>query len=179
MSALPSEAKVIPTNHSPSNDPQGQDIQLPIEAIQQRRSQELVIGLCGAVGSGVESLRTTLENQLRQHSYHVEHIKLSELISTLSNCHDEVAQLRGYVRYTRLQDLGDALRKKYKNSIVAELAIRQIAILRNEKFGNGKADAAVRNTKKAAYIVDQFKNPDEIKLFQEEYIETIFTYSAY
>ena len=108
------------------------------EKIKQRRSNELVIGLCGAIGSGVKSLKGTLESQLNQQGYVVEHIRLSELISKNSDDPEATQNLIGYNRYTKLQDLGDKLRENYRNSIMAELAVKEISISREIQFGKDR-----------------------------------------
>lgn len=141
-----------------------------LNLIRERRSQELVIGLCGAVGSGVKSLKETLEDQLGQHGYHIEHIRLSELIAETQPDRSKILNLKGFQRYTSLQDLGDKIRENYGNSILAELAIRRITVLRDASFGEGKADAnATKVTKKVAYIINQIKHPSEIDLLREVY----------
>jgi len=52
-----------------------------IDALMQHRSQELIIGLCGASGSGVKTLKEKLIAQLKAGSYHVEHIRISSLLA--------------------------------------------------------------------------------------------------
>lgn len=105
-----------------------------IEAIKSRRSQELIIGLCGAIGSGLKNLKITLQTQLVSHGYHVELIRLSDLI--IEKSLNVPTGLQGYERYTRLQDLGDNLRQAHSNSIIAELAVTKISILRTALFGD-------------------------------------------
>lgn len=139
----------------------------PIDQIRNRRSQELVIGLCGAIGSGIKSLKNTLITQLTAHGYHVETIRLSELIS--EKFPSELI-LTGYDRYEQLQNLGDQLRSEYSNDIVAALAVTRITILREALFGDEKTNTnIVKVTKKVAYIIDQLKHPDEIELLKEVY----------
>ena len=147
------------------------------EKIKQRRSNELVIGLCGAIGSGVKSLKGTLESQLNQQGYVVEHIRLSELISKNSDDPEATQNLIGYNRYTKLQDLGDKLRENYRNSIMAELAVKEISISREIQFGKDRVDdgTALKNTKKAAYIINQIKHPDEIELLHQVYRNNFFS----
>lgn len=142
-----------------------------INQIKKRRSHELVIALCGAVGSGVKNLRDTLETQLNQHGYIVEHIRLSDLIADTQTNPKEIKELSGIDRYTKLQDLGDKLRLDFKNAFIAELAVRDIQIKREERFGQNKKEitVALKNTKKVAYLVNQIKHPDEIELLSEVY----------
>ncbi|MFM2479031.1 deoxycytidylate deaminase [Celerinatantimonas sp. MCCC 1A17872] len=146
-----------------------------LEAIRSRHSQELVIGLCGAVGSGVKRLKDAVITELKTANYHVEHIRLSELIAATQPNPESVRSLSGFTRYTTLQDLGDELRKKHSNIIVAEMAIRRIHLIRNAMFGNGNDDGnAVKITKKVAYVIDQIKHHDEVALFQEVYRKNFY-----
>lgn len=139
-----------------------------IDLIKKRRSQELVIGLCGAIGSGVNSLKDTLSKQLKSHGYHVENIRLSELI--LNKFPSETKQLNGFHRYEKLQNLGDQLRSMYSLDVVAELTVTQITILREAQFGNDQiSTSAEKVTQKVAYILDQLKHPAEIELLKEVY----------
>lgn len=142
----------------------------PLNKIKQRRSQELIIGLCGAVGSGVKGLKDILSNQLSEQGYVVEHIRLSDLIINYLPNGQSSTNLKGFDRYEKLQDWGDALRSKHRNSILAELAIRKITILREARFGDeDSSEGVVKATKKVAYIIDQVKHPSEIELFKEAY----------
>jgi putative protein kinase ArgK-like GTPase of G3E family len=77
-----------------------------IDALQQHISQELIIGLCGASGSGVSTLKEKLIAQLTAGSYHVEHIRISSLMAN-TKPHDiasELISLKGYEHYVQLQD---------------------------------------------------------------------------
>ncbi len=111
-----------------------------------------------------------MDTQLSQHGYIVEHIQLSELISKTKPSLN-IQDLSGADRYTSLQDLGDELRKNYRNSIIADLAVREILLRREERFGTNAQESgtALKNTKKTAYIVNQIKHPAEIDLFQQVY----------
>ncbi|MEZ9142334.1 MULTISPECIES: anti-phage dCTP deaminase [unclassified Shewanella] len=136
--------------------------------IQTRRSQELVIGLCGAIGSGVRALQETLKSVLKASGYEIHHIRVSKLISKFSK--DDLSSLNGYERYKLLQDAGDALRLEYKNAFLAECAIQDITIFRDKHHGTSSDDGEVVKTdKKIAYIIDQLKHPDEINLLRTVY----------
>lgn len=140
------------------------------EIIKTRRSRELVIGLCGAVGSGIKSLQEKLKYELQQHGYSVECIQLSDLISEELEA-EELSKLGNSKldRYTILQDKGDNLRKTYGPQVVAELAIRKITILREARYGNEASDDPQMHTQKVAYIINQIKHPSEIELLSEIY----------
>lgn len=113
-----------------------QDLQFDnsLEDIRSRHSQELVIALCGAVGAGVKRLKTALISELERAHYHVEHIRLSDLIAYTQENPEKILNLKRYERYKTLQDLGDELRKK-SSTTIADMGIRRIGILRNTLFG--------------------------------------------
>ncbi|ENE9916121.1 deoxycytidylate deaminase, partial [Yersinia enterocolitica] len=103
---------------------------------------------------------------LQQNGYHVEHIRISDLISTFSKVN--TSTLNNFDRYKTLQDLGDNLREQHKNFICAELAILRIQELREEVYGKDSPELT-KNTKKTAYIIDQIKHPSEVELFTQVY----------
>lgn len=83
------------------------------ELIMKRQANDLVIGFCGAIGSGVKSLRLALEEALEEYGYSCQHVLISDLILELSNTQKPSDP---YERYVTLQDLGDNLRTKYRHS---------------------------------------------------------------
>lgn len=169
--AEPAKANITPLESNTSSQLSNENTSDTITQIKNRRSNELVIGLCGAIGSGVRSLKDSLSVQLEQHGYIVENIRLSELIADITNNPEQIKQLSGYERYTTLQDLGDQLRKDKNNSIVAELAVQEIKVLRQQRFGKTETESsnAIKNTKKVAYIINQIKHPSEIELLNLVY----------
>ncbi|GAJ71008.1 hypothetical protein JCM18904_1746 [Vibrio sp. JCM 18904] len=68
-----------------------------------RQANDLVIGFCGAIGSGVKSLRLALEEALEEYGYSCQHVLISDLILELSNTQKPSDP---YERYVTLQDLG-------------------------------------------------------------------------
>ncbi|MBS3904656.1 MAG: hypothetical protein KGZ39_04965 [Simkania sp.] len=160
MSATAKTLK-LPTPHSKQSFEVNKEIR-------NRRSQELVIALCGAVGSGIKELNDKLQTELENHGYHVEHIKLSSLI--IGRTGEETKNLSNFDRYKKLQDLGDQLRQEYSSDIIAQLAIEAISTVRMAEFGESHPiDQPLKVFEKVAYIVDQVKHPSEIELFREVY----------
>jgi len=149
------------------------------QTIQKRRSQELVVGLCGAIGSGVESLEDTLKHKLEVSGYKVIPVKLSDII--IERTSHELRSLHGYERYLQLQNAGDELRNKHRDSILAACAIEEIATQRGELFGAVGEDGEVvddgelvKTDEKVAYIVNQLKHPDEVALFRTVYAKNFY-----
>lgn len=136
--------------------------------IQERRSQELVIGLSGAIGSGVKALKETLHSVLTASGYTIHHIRISNSISKIVG--GSLSSLQGYERYKQLQDSGDALRDKHGNTFLAEVAINEITVFRDQVFGSKRDEGEIVKTdKKVAYLIDQLKHPDEINLLRTVY----------
>ncbi|MVE97518.1 deoxycytidylate deaminase, partial [Vibrio cholerae] len=105
LSTVPSPTK---SNSSSSNDLQ--------KRILERRSRELVIGLCGAIGSGVKALKESLVSSLETYGYEVVDIRISKIISEKTQT--SLDGLSAFKRYNRLQDLGNSLRETHKSSIL-------------------------------------------------------------
>lgn len=110
-----------------------------IDDIRERRSQELVIGLCGASGSGVKTLKEKIITKLKACNYHVVHIRISDLMAdTLSAAEAaELKKLEGYEHFIQLQNLGNTLREKHGNIINSELVIRKIKVIRTANLNTG------------------------------------------
>lgn len=143
-----------------------------IDDIRERRSQELIIGLCGASGSGVKTLKEKLIIKLKACNYHVFHIRISDLMAETMPAAEasDLKRLEGYEHFIQLQNLGNVLRNKHGNVINSELVIRQIQVIRTANLNSGVfKGGAGKSTSKIAYIVDQLKHPDEVDLFREVY----------
>ncbi|CNJ91836.1 TPA: anti-phage dCTP deaminase [Yersinia enterocolitica] len=144
------------------------------EIINSRRSRELIIALCGAIGSDVNKLKETLISKLTNCGYKIEYVKLSEIISNQHPDPDKINAYKGYEHHYHLQELGNGLRKKYEVdgvfSIIAEMAITNISARRDANFGQeAKENKIVKTQEKVAYIIDQLKHPDEVDLFKVVY----------
>ncbi len=166
----------VATSNQSSNDEREM-----IDKIKARRSNEIFIGLCGAIGSGVKKLKDILIPEFERIDYKVEHIRVSDLI--FNECNEDknlnLQDLHGFHRYEILQDMGDKLRHENEKSFVAQLAINQINIIRNKSIEEqeivnvGDEDIA-KTDGKLVYIIDQFKNPEEVNLFKEIYSDAFY-----
>ena len=153
----------------------GQDLQ---EKIKSRRTNELVIGVCGAVGCNLQDVVSELKDQFGAFSYEVNIVKVSSLIKELAAKHSDLATteletietLDFFARYTALQDLGNAIRDKFTDDALAIQAIKYISTNRQVKM-NASGDATPPRT---VYIVDQLKHPKEVELFRLTYRNAFF-----
>ncbi|AXE29942.1 hypothetical protein DK842_08585 [Chromobacterium phragmitis] len=136
--------------------------------LEQRVSRDLVIALMGPVGSGLLAVATRLDDKLCNLGYKVFKIKISEFIKErIASNSVDVSEESRYLVY---QTAGNELRKEYKTEVLAEYAINKIDRFRlsyesdSEKYGE----------KRFAFIIDQIKHPDEIKLLRLVYRKNLY-----
>ena len=149
----------------------GQDV------VDSRRSKELIIGLSGPVGSGLDVVRQALERKLVERQYQVVHIKVSELFPDAARVHgitteESPEDSPEFNRIWSLQNVGNALRGALGDDAAAQLAMRAIALHRTAQHPDKAVPDIVPN--KVAYIVDQLKHPKEVALLRSVYRNLFF-----
>src|SRR5690554_437561 len=157
-----STAELLPHKHNrkPRLGPKN-----PSEVVKSRQAKELVIGLCGAIGSGVRQVKNSLIEELEDAGYRVFHLRLSKFISDYyKKTREGIDSLSGAERYDRLQRLGNEMRKDFGPEILAELSIREIASIRAYESPESE-----ENNPKFAFVIDQLKNPAEVEIFRLVY----------
>lgn len=136
------------------------------ESVMKRRTQELVIGFCGALGSGVSSAISVLENSFKEINYDVKKIKMSDLIL---NCTDLENNFTNECdRISKLQDFGNMLRQSTSKDILAQLAIEELKTKRMSEYSL-KPDDPLPVDKRVLWIIDSIKHPAEVELFRAVY----------
>lgn len=138
--------------------------------VQSTYTQELVIALCGPIGSPLpkvgEELKRILENRL---GYECKVIKLSKIIEQRAGTADKSSA------FNRVQDLinkGDELRKRHGNSILADLAIAEIAYGR-EKDKLLTVDKKIES-RRICHIIDSIKNQEELEALKSVYRDMLY-----
>lgn len=150
------------------------------EKIKSRRTNEIVIGVCGAVGCNLQDVVSELKDQFGAFSYEISIVKVSKLIKDLATKHADLAAIGPAIesiddldflsRYTALQDLGNAIRDKFTDDALATQAITAISTNRQISM-NASGDSVPPRT---VYIVDQLKHPAEVELFRLTYRNAFF-----
>ena len=139
------------------------------DLLRDTHSEELVISLCGFIGTDIHKVGKRLEHILENtFDYKVEIIVISDYIKQRS------AEAKGvkkdttpYHEYARkLIDGGNALREEYGNSILAELAVQRMAFDRHQQK---KAGEKAFKPRRQCYIIDSVKNTEELELFRIVY----------
>lgn len=140
---------------------------------------ELVVALCGPIGSPLHESGEEFANGLAAHGYSSERIRLSDLIAT--NAHHvgmEIQRTSGRLREIEtLIAAGDSLREKYGSDILAKFAIAKIKADRELNFGAFKDAVAESNapesnkikSQRVCHIIDSIKNRSELDLLRHVY----------
>lgn len=125
---------------------------------------ELIFGLVGPIGVDIDAVVDALSNNLKLVGYDPQTIHLTEFIS------DKRIRVRldvrtYFSRYKSLIKYANAYRRLAKSAAaLAGIAILQIQSLRTRKTGSPASPA-----KGTAYIIRQFKRPEEIELMRQVY----------
>jgi deoxycytidylate deaminase len=139
------------------------------EIIGNTHSEELIITLCGYIGTDIHGVGARIKYNLETFfDYNVEILKLSDFIKKYSKLAKDLSPgLTGYEIIRKLIDGGNQLREAHGNSILAELAIQKINFDRINDQAI-KSDKAFK-TRRNCYIIDSIKNIEELDLFKMVY----------
>lgn len=163
------------------------------DEINDRQTEEIIIALCGAAGSGTSTIAKKIEKLLSDDEYTVNFIKISTLIEKQVekikpklindpllkgiNFDQPLDKMDKADRMAILQSAGNILRKTTEKDILAQLAIKDIAAERagteEKEEGTGK-----RKSRRVVTIIDSLKNPDEVKLLQLVYKEMFYLFGV-
>jgi len=148
-----------------------------VDLIKNRRANELVIALCGAVGSGVSDIARLIGKELKTYNYHVETIKASAMIiNKYTDQATEIECLDKLDRIERLQGLGNDLREMHGNDVITQFIIQELAYLRTsyaEKNNHNPEDNI-----KYATIIDSLKHPGEVELLSAVYGDMFYLFGV-
>ena len=146
------------------------------QQIETSHTSEIVIALCGPIGSPIHAIAEALRDRLlRDFSYDSCHI------IRLSKCIEEHTEPAGPLspleRVRHLIDRGDQLRKKHGASILAELAVSQIALHRQSE--KSPPDIERHTPRRVCHIVDSIKNQEELDILKLAYRDMLYFVGVY
>ena len=132
---------------------------------------ELVFGIVAAVGTDLGRFCSDLTNQLQEHGYTTEEVRLSRLIrSSLPGLPTDPE----YLRISAHMSAGTKLRKRAKSgSVLALLAASKIASGRPNKAGQRQPVA------RRAYVLNSLKHPEEVTALRKIYGSGFFLIGVY
>jgi deoxycytidylate deaminase len=156
----------------PSTKTQSQSLFNAREEVQSTHTSELVIALCGPIGSPIHTVATQLRECLtRDFGYNkCEVIRLSNIIRDFS----QGVQIppEEYGKIQKLIAQGDILREKHGPGILAEIAISKIAYAREkEKQDSG---SGTHTPTRVCHIIDSVKNQEELEILKAVYGDMLY-----
>lgn len=145
---------------------------------------ELVIALCGPIGSPLHETAHQIKNALLDYGYNTELIRLSELIRL--NADIAKVKIDNHSRAVEIDSLiraGDELRRTLGSDVLAKMAIAKIGADRQKAYGNigdraDETNARAENKIQAhriCHVIDSVKNQEELKLLRLIYGEALFS----
>lgn len=149
---------------------------------------ELVIALCGPIGSPLHEVAQQLEAALGAFGYQTEKIRLSKIIAL-----NAAEAGKAIVKTTKLEEIksliaaGDAMREAHGNDILAKLAIAKIRGDRQQRFGefsDAVAESAVADSLKimsqrVCHVIDSIKNKSELELLRLVYGDALLSIGVF
>ncbi|MDR3713300.1 MAG: hypothetical protein P4L51_10825 [Puia sp.] len=140
------------------------------EIIKDTHSEELILSLCGFIGTDIHKVSRRLKHILENtFAYNTKIISLSDYIKERAEkakgMNKDTTPCYDYIR--RLIEGGNDLRMEYGNSILSELAVQKMAFdrLRDKEEDKGKG----YRTRRRCYIIDSIKNTEELELLRIVY----------
>ena len=135
--------------------------------IRSTHTQEIVFALCGPIGSPLHDVAALLADLMRQEfAYTCKVIRLSDLIQ---ECTTKVTAAGAFERVKQLIKSGNDLRQKHGASILADLAIREIASSRELTKEGG-----AYKSQRVCHIIDSVKNQEELETLRVVYRDMLY-----
>ena len=138
-------------------------------------TDELVIALCGPIGSPIHKVAEAIQKALQKEFGYTTSapIRLSDFIREHGNPQatdiaaiDTLPNSAKFKEKKKLIEQGNQLRAAYSNSVLADLAIHKIAASRE-----GGAETA---TRRIYHIIDSVKNKEELEALRSVYGEMLY-----
>jgi deoxycytidylate deaminase len=147
------------------------------ETVFETHTEELIIGLCGPIGTNLHYVALEISRILEEkYGYETKILRLSDFIRehSLDKNYNGLSKFQ-YIN--KLIEEGNQLRKTKGSSILAELAISQIAYQRELK--REKRETSEFKTERVCYIIDSIKNKEELELFRLIYNDIFYFFGAF
>ena len=149
------------------------------EILSSTHTEELVIALCGPIGSPLHEVAEKLGDMLRQPFGYAECnvIRLSQFIQKHADTSRREISTGLARRVHDLIDVGNEMRVEYGAGVLAELAVHQIRVDR-ELTGRDK-DGGQYVTRRKCHIIDSIKNQEELDLLRTVYRESLYVVGVF
>lgn len=142
------------------------------ERIFDTHTEELIIGLCGPIGTEIHFVADQISAIMKEKfGYACSIIKLSKFIRIHSTVQNDPEKSR-ILYLNELISNGNILRQNKGDSVLAELAIQEIAVNREIVKNDEKEDSF--KSQRICYIIDSIKNNEELDLFRLIYTNLFY-----
>ena len=142
-------------------------------------TQELVIALCGPMGSPLHDVASKLKEMLRS-PFGYERVEIIRLSTFIQKHAQKAGRPIGVSADGRLHDLinlGDEMRREFGHSVLAELAVHEIRVHREVK---GKDPSSGQYLpRRECHIIDSIKNQEEMDLLRTVYREALYVVGVF
>lgn len=149
---------------------------------------ELVIALCGPIGSPLHEASTQISNTLREFDYTTVDLRLSSFIRL--NASLTSVEKGGSTKFEEIDFLirvGDELRRSFGNDILAKVAIAKIGGDRSKKYGSFSDTSDEAHTEelrqikgqRICHVIDSIKNSAELDLLRLIYGDALFAIGVF
>jgi deoxycytidylate deaminase len=141
--------------------------------VQSTQTSELVIALCGPIGSDIHSVGKKIRNLL-QRDFGYDYCEIIRLSSIIREHLEQGVVLPSdeYGKIKKLIEQGDILRKKHGSGVLAEIAISQIAFAR-EKVKR-ESGSKIHKPSRVCHIIDSIKNQEELEILKAVYGDMLY-----
>jgi deoxycytidylate deaminase len=149
------------------------------EMLASTHTQELVIALCGPIGSPLHEVGDKLKEML-QRTFGYERckvIRLSAFIAKHAEQARKVVRADAEGRRNDLITIGDEMRRQYGHSVLAELAVNEIRVDREMKDKHASSGQYV--PRRVCHIIDSIKNQEELELLRTVYREALYVVGVF
>lgn len=145
------------------------------EQIASTHTEELVIALCGPIGSPLHSVAEEIQRMIKDTFGYdkAEIIRLSDFISEHADrVQVEIPANDSFERISSQIDAGNKLREQFGLSILAELAVEKIRFEREEFKQEHNAPKYV--PRRICHIIDSVKNKEELAMLKLVYRDMLY-----
>ncbi|MEC5408887.1 anti-phage dCTP deaminase [Paraburkholderia sp. MPAMCS5] len=158
-------------------------------AIDSSLTAEVVIALCGPMGTPLHEVAKTFKELLEGTDYGYEEVSIIRLSDEIR----ELAQIADRHCSTKeLIDAGNRLRKDHGNAYLARVAIKKITLAREklnverdinqqDLFGDDDSDEDIKPiiSIRSCHIIDSIKNVEELRLLRSVYGDMLHVIGVY
>lgn len=154
---------------APKLDTKTASIKNPTKTFDKYYTEELIIGLCGQLGTDLKLVSKDLKDILEEYEYECEEIKLSEfLFEDTPKPKDEFERILQGMNY------GDQIRLDHNNEILATKAIAKILHSRTTETSQNDLENRDFKSRRKCFIINSIKHPDEVIAFQKVYENSFY-----